>query len=185
MHQRINIICGNRSERMPRLMKEIETQGITNYKFWDGIYESHRHAKENISLAHKQIVEYAKLAEFESVIIGEDDLMGTHPDSWKYFLQHRPSDFDLYLSSVFVGEIDENNEVKDFCGLTLYIVHSRFYDKFLAADPHDHLDRALSGNGKYIVCQPFTFIQYNGFSSNTGKDETYDNLLQGRNLFGI
>lgn len=185
MHQRVNIIVGNRSERMPLLMKELETQGITNYKFWDGVYDSHRHAKENISLAHKQIVEWAKIAEFDSVIIAEDDFKGTHPDSWKYFLEHSPSDYDLYLSSIFVGEIGGDGTVKDFCGMTLYIVHSRFYDQFLAADPHDHIDRALTGKGKFVVCQPFTFIQHNGFSSNTGAYETYDNLLGGRKLFGI
>lgn len=164
-------------------MKEIETQNITNYTFWDGIYK-YDSAKENINAAHKQIVEYAKLAEFDSVIIAEDDVSFFAPGAWKYFLDNRPKDYDLYLSSVYVGDIKEDNTVDSFCGFGLYIVHSMFYDKFLAANPHEHIDRAMKGLGKFVVCSPMVAEQTDGFSSNTGKDEKYRNLLDGRNLFG-
>lgn len=185
MHQRLNIIIGNRSERMPLLMKEIETQGIINYQFWDGVYDSHKQAKENINAAHKQIVEWAKVAEFDSVIIAEDDVKFFAPGAWDYFLSSRPKDYDLYLSSIYMGDIKEDNTVDYFCGFGLYIVHSRFYDKFLAADPYEHIDRAMKGKGKFVVCDPFVAEQFDGFSSNTGKDEKYRNLLNGRKLFGI
>lgn len=184
MHQRLNIICGNRSERMPRLLKEIEQQGIVNYKLWDGVHIPDLTAKENISLAHKQVVEWAKVAEFESVIIAEDDIRFFAPGAWDYFLANRPEDFDLYLASVYLGELREDNTVNSFSGLTLYIVHSRFYDKFLAINPNGHLDRELEGKGKFVVCSPFVAEQHDGWSGNSMKNEKYGQLMEGRNKFG-
>ncbi len=185
MHNRLNIICGNRSERMPLLLSEIERQGITNYKFWDGIYEAKKTAKENINAAHRQIVEYARLAEFGEVLVAEDDFVGCHPDSFKFFLQNKPEQYDLYLSQIYMGDIDENNRVKSFTGMTMYFVHSRYYDKFLSVNKEEHIDHALSAvGGDFVVCNPFAFVQRNGFSSNTGKHEIYDSLLSGRKLFG-
>jgi len=117
-------------------------------------------------------------------MIAEDDFVGTHEDSFRYFLENEPPEYDLYLSMVYLGDLDGENRVKSFTGLTLYIVHSKFYDKFLSVDPNEHIDRALAGMGDFRVCNPFTFIQHNGWSSNTGKEEKYDNLLEGRKLFG-
>lgn len=182
MHQRLNIICGNRAERMPLLKDEIERQGIVNYKFWDGVYLPS--IKESINSAHKQIVEYAKIAEFGEVLIAEDDFVGSHPNSFKYFLANKPIEYDLYLSQIYLGDIDEKNEVKSFTGMTMYFVNSRFYDAFLNADPHEHIDHALSKvGGRFVVCNPFAFVQRNGHSSNTGKMEVYDDLLAGRELY--
>ncbi len=180
---RLNVINA-RGDRRDNLLKELKSQNITDYELWDGVFIPS--IKASINAAHKQIVEYAKLAEWEEVCIAEDDLKATHPNSWNYFLQNKPADYDLYLSMIYLGQPDENNIVKDFTGLTLYCIHSRFYDKFLSVDPNehiDHLDRALRGLGKFVVCNPFTFIQYNGRSSNTGKHEEYDSLLIGRNLY--
>lgn len=179
---RLNIVVGNRSERIPRLMTELSTQGILDYEFWPGVFVPS--IKRSINLAHKQIVYYAKIAEWDEVVIAEDDIKFTHPDSWKYFLKNKPEDYDLYLSMVYLGWPDENGIVKDFTGLTLYMVHSRFYENFLSVSEDEHLDRALSqAGGKFVVCNPFVAIQYNGHSSNTGKMENYDNLLAGRKLF--
>lgn len=161
-------------------MSELERQEITNYMIWDSVYLPS--IKESINEAHKQIVRYAKLAEFGEVIIAEDDFVGTHPDSWKYFLANKPRKYDLYLSMVYTGDVADN-KVSSFTGMTLYSVHSSFYDTFLSADPYEHIDKALSGLGDYHVCHPFTFIQRNGVSGNTGKYEAYETLLEGRQLF--
>ena len=180
----LNIITGSRSERIPRLMNEFETQGITGYELWDGVFDYQKKAKENINAAHKYIIEYAKMAEWQSVCIAEDDIKFTAPGAWDYFLNNVPKDFDLYLGSVYVGEISPDNTTDYFCGLTIYICHSRFYDRFLSADPHEHIDRALEGMGKFVVCNPFIAEQWDGWSHNTGKEEKYGKLMQGRNLFG-
>lgn len=183
MHQRVNFITGNRPERLPLLMDEIKRQGITNYMLWDAVY-SPKSVKAGISEAHRQIVQYARLAEFPDVLIAEDDIVGSHPDSFKYFLANRPAQYDLYLSMVYLGDLDEQNRVKSFTGMTMYMVNQRFYDKFLSVDPDEHIDRELSRlGGLFYVCNPFTFLQRNGFSSNTGKEENYDHLIAQRIFF--
>ncbi len=181
--QRLNIIVGNRAERLPLLVAELDRQGIDDFEFWDGVYLRHS-VKASINEAHKQIVRYAQLAGFREVLIAEDDFVGTHENSFKFFLSQKPEQYDLYLSQVYLGELDDKNMVKSFTGMTMYFVHSRFYETFLSTDPEEHIDRALGGLGDYHVCVPFPFIQRNGFSSNTGKNEVYDTLLQGRKLFG-
>ncbi len=161
-------------------MSELERQGILDYEFWDGIYLPSIRA--SINAAHKQIVEFARLAEYPEVCIAEDDIVGTHPNSWNYFLSQKPKEYDMYLSMVYLGDVI-NGRVESFTGMTLYSVSRKFYDKFLSVDPNEHIDRALAGLGDYHVCHPFTFIQRNGFSSNTGKMEEYDQLLNGRILY--
>lgn len=177
----LNIICGNRAERLPRLYRELEIQGIENYELWQGVFLPS--IKKSINLAHKQIVEYANVAGWEEVCIAEDDIEFTHPNSWNYFLNQKPKDFDIYLSMVYLGQPDENGIVKDFTGLTLYIVSRRFYETFLSVDENEHIDRALMGLGKYVVCHPFIAKQHNGWSSNTGKMENYDELLKNRQFY--
>lgn len=178
---RLNIIIGNRAERMPRLMKELETQGITDYEFWPGIYVPS--IKKSINLAHKQIVEYAKIAEWDEVCVGEDDLKFSSPGAWNYFLKNKPCDFDMYLGGIFLGIPDENNVVKAFTGMSCYVVAKRFFDTFLSVPDEDHIDRSLDGLGRYVVCNPFVVTQYDGWSANTGKMETYTKLQEGRIFF--
>lgn len=164
-------------------MIELMKQGITDYELWDGVYK-YDSAKKNINAAHKQIVEYAQLAGWPEVAIAEDDIKFFAPGAWDYFLVSKPDDYDIYLSSVYVGDIQPDNTVNEFCGFGLYIVNSRFYEKFLSVSPDEHIDRGLKGKGKFVVCNPFVAEQYDGWSGNTGKEEKYGNLMEGRNLFG-
>lgn len=160
-------------------MKEVTSQTVSiDIEFWDAVYLPS--VKAGINAAHKQIVEYAKLAEWDEVCIAEDDLKFSSNNSWEYFLNNKPTDFDLYLSMVYLGQPDENNIVKEFTGMTMYVVAKRFYDTFLSVDPNEHIDIALAGLGTYKVCKPFIAKQYNGFSHNTGKAENYDILLKNR-----
>lgn len=177
-NQRLNIIIGNRAERVPRLMKELEEQQITNYHFWDGIHLPS--VKESINLAHKQIVRYAKIAEFSEVIIAEDDVKFSRPGAWEYFLSKIPKDYDLFLGGIFTGEPNENNQVDDFTGMTLYSVHNKFYDTFLSIPDNEHIDRILGGLGNFIVCNPLVCTQYDGISSNSGQYERYGEMQSSR-----
>lgn len=163
-------------------MQELDRQDICDFEFWDSVYNG-KSVKSAISEAHRRIVEYAKLAEWPEVLIAEDDFVGTHPDSFKFFLSQKPKEYDMYLSMVYLGDLDDRNRVKSFTGMTMYFVNQKFYDRFLSVDPEEHIDRALAGLGDFVVCNPFAFVQRNGFSSNTGKAENYDNLLINRNLF--
>jgi len=162
-------------------MEELRNQQIEQFEFWDGIYLPS--IKKSINLAHKQIVEYANVAGWEEVMIAEDDIKFSSPGAWDYFLSRKPGNYDLYLGGVFLGQPDESGIVKDFTGLTLYCVNQKFYNTFLGVPEEEHLDIALAGLGKYVVCDPFVVTQHDGWSSNTGKWEEYGELQKNRRFF--
>lgn len=180
-NQRLNIIAGHRDERLPRLMNELEQQQITNYTLWPSVYLPS--VKASINEAHKQIVRYARLAEFAEVIICEDDIKFSRPGAWQYFLSKMPNYYDIFLGGIFLGEPDPNGVVRDFTGMTLYAVHSRFYDRFLSIPGDDHIDKLLSGIGHYIVCDPFVCTQHDGVSSNSGQFEKYGEMQASRTFW--
>ena len=181
---RINVISGGSasSSRRESLVKEFESNDITDYEIWDGVFDT-RSIVKSINHSHKLIVEYAQLLKWEEVCIAEDDLRFSHKDSFRYFLDQKPEKYDIYLSSIYHGDISPENTVKSFCGLHLYIVHSNFYDTFLSLPSEAHIDQSMSGLGLFKVCNPFIAYQANGFSQNTGKNEVYDTLMNGRTFY--
>jgi hypothetical protein len=182
----INIIhLPERLDRWLTLQKELEEQGITEYKIWDGIIDDGHNTTRAISRAHKQIIQFAKEIGLPEVMIAEDDVQFISPGAFNYFLENKPPDFDIYLASVYHGIIKEDSSVTDFSGLTLYIVKSKFYDQFLAVNENEDLDRALKNKGKFIICNPFAAIQYNGYSDHLKKYCNYDWYLRERKLFGL
>jgi hypothetical protein len=170
------------TERHERLLAELSAQGLTDYQIFPAIHDI-RSVKRGINLAHKYVIEYAQVAGFEEVCVMEDDIRATDLDSWNFFLANKPEDFDIYLSGIYLGDINPDNTVREFSGFHCYVVKSKFYEAFLSVPDDEHIDRALAGLGRFVVCNPFAFIQYDGVSSNTGKYESYSRLLQGRNLY--
>ena len=171
----------NDIERLPRLLNELKQQGITNYELWDAVYDVVSVPK-GINLAHKSIIAYAEYTGMPEVLIFEDDIRFCGEGAFDHYLKTKPEKYDLYLGGIYLGDLDEQNRTKTFSGMHCYMVHSRFYETFLSTPDDEHIDRILSGLGEYYVSYPFTSIQYNGKSSNTRKEENYDNLLQGRLL---
>lgn len=164
-------------------MNELEKQGIDNYYLWDAVHDM-RGTYQGINRAHKQIVQWAKENDLPFVIIAEDDLAFFDKGAYSHFLYSEPQDYDLYLAGVFLGELDANNEVKKFTGLTLYMVRNRYYDTFLSAEENEHLDIALCyKGGKFIVCNPFSVRQHNGYSFNEKRHMNYDFMFNHRNIF--
>ena len=179
----LNIIhLSDRIDREKLLKKEMKEQNIFDYRLWDGIVDP-KIPSRGISKAHKQIVKYARINLLQEILIAEDDLKFTSKGSFEFFLKNKPNDFDIYLAGIYFGEVNDNNTVKDFSGLTCYIINQRFFDTFLSMPEHDNIDRCLKNKGKYIVCNPFTVIQYNGFSDNVKRYCNYDSYLIGRKLF--
>jgi len=179
----INVIhLPHRTDRLELLKREFQQEGITDYKIWNGIVDGSL-SQTRISKGHKQIIQYAKSHNLPEVLIAEDDLHFTSKGAFKFFLSIKPNDYDIYLSSIYHGSLNEDNTVNDFTGLTFYIVNERFYDRFLSVPEEQHLDRALKNKGKFVVCNPFTVIQHNGFSNNLNKKCNYDNFLEGRCFF--
>jgi len=170
---RLNIIhLETRSDRWPVLINEIQKQGITDYRIWSGIPTPQ--PKTGISLAHKQIVADAQTFSQPQVMIAEDDLKFTALNSYRCFLENLPTDFDLYLGGIMYGTIKPDKTVTRFAGLTLYVVHQRFYETFLKLPEDKHLDQALDNKGKYVVCHPMIITQYDGYSNNHKKIMEYD-----------
>ncbi|MFA7290368.1 MAG: hypothetical protein WC055_15950, partial [Melioribacteraceae bacterium] len=105
----------------------------------------------------------AKEAGMKEILIAEDDFKLLGYGSYEYFLNNKPDDYDIYLGGIMDGTIGEDNCVKDFfCGLSMYMVHERFYDKFLNIHKFGNLDRLLVGMGKFVVCNPMVVSQHGG-----------------------
>lgn len=172
----------HRLDRWITLEKELYHQNITDIKIWHGIVDANIVAK-GISQAHKQIVRYAQDQKLPEVLIAEDDLKFTSKGAYDFFISNKPSDYDLYLASIYFGVVKNDNSVDDFSGLTFYMVNERFYQRFLSAPEYDNLDRSLRGTGKFIVCDPFTVIQYDGFSDNLKENTNYYCYLKNKRMF--
>lgn len=170
------------THRYGTLMGELKGQGIDQYEIFPSVYDW-RSVKRGINLAHKSVVEYGKLRGEVETCVMEDDIRFCGKGAFEYFLANKPKEFDLYLGGIYVGDIVDG-KVKEFCGMHLYIIHERFYDTFLNLPLDEHIDGACRNRGEFHVCHPFAAVQWNGWSSQTGKAEDYDNLLQGRSFFG-
>lgn len=180
----LNIIHNpERTDRFNLLQKEIQEQEL-QVRMWPAIIHP-LIPFAGISKAHKNIVSYAFQNDIPEICIGEDDLHFFAPGAWKYFVDNKPADFDLYLGGVFYGHIGEDSLVTDWCGMTLYIIKRRFYDTFLRLNEYNNLDRELANKGRYVVCNPFVVTQHGGYSDNKKRiQESYDEYLTGRKLFG-
>ena len=179
-----NIIhVSKQTNRLETLMKELEVQKISDYKIWEGI------VIENIPFlgvarSHKQIINWAKMNGLPEVLILEDDIKYLGAGAFQYFIENKPKNFDLYLGSVFHGNIKADGSVEDFAGLTMYIAKQGFYDTFLALNEMNNIDRELAHKGRYIVCDKMVCSQWGGYSENKKTFvEDYDHYLEGRTLF--
>lgn len=175
-----------RTQRVEQLKKELERQGIAEYKLWPSIHVSDKPRRTGISRAHKQIVKWADEEGLEEVCIMEDDIWFPAEDGWQYFLDNKPKvPFDLYLGGIYRGQIDENKKVNRYTGQICYIIHERFYDTFLRADENLDIDGAMSGKGDFYVCYPFAVICHPGWSDNVMRNMDYNHLLKGKEVRGI
>ncbi len=175
----INVInLPYRTDKRDHIISEFKKQGVDSYEFWSGVVHNPKFAA--IARAHKAIVRDAKNRNLPFVVIAEDDCIFPDFGSWQYYLDNMPKDFSIYLSSVYFGDINEYGVVKDFCGFTLYTVHSSYYDTFLETPEVGHIDRLqcerrqvpnhpdlLIPKGKFIVCPLFCSYQIEVPSDNT------------------
>lgn len=174
-----------RQIRVNQLHNEMKRQGIEDYKLWDSIHIANKPKRTGISYAHKQIVEWALLEGIEEVCIMEDDVWFPSEDGWKYFLENKPKDdYDLYLGGITRGKI-EDGIVKRYTGQFCYFIHEKFYTTFLGVDEMLDIDGAMSGLGKFYVCNPFACFCYEGWSDNCNGVMNYNHLLIGREIRGF
>ncbi len=172
----------DRDERWPRLLNDLAEQGITDYRIWPAIRDRVRCA--GISRAHCQIVRWAQEEHLPEITIAEDDVRFGCPDGFAYYLRNMPPEFDLYSGGCYIPYFD-GDRFTGFVGMHLYTVREKFYEKFLSVDHHVDIDRALQGKGDYHLCYPYAAIQYNGYSGNSNRVCNYDNLLIGKEIYGM
>ncbi len=176
----IHIIFDNRhNDDYERLLGEFIIQGLTKYHFWDATVLKDSVVK-SINASHKKIVQWAKDNGKEYVIVAEQDLTFTCPTAWKYFLDNIPKQFDLYLACTYIVPVSNNK----ICGFHLYIIHSKFYDKFLSVKDDLHIDTAMDSlEGDYIFCYPFPALQRRGFSANNHTIVDYNKILSKEDIY--
>ncbi len=167
---KLNIILDSRrTERYEPLMHELKTQKIQEYEIWPCIMVDS--VIKSINLSHKMIVRDAKEKGLKEVVIAEDDLMFPSNNGWAYFLRNKPEIYDLYLAATYCMPVS-NNKVT---GFHLYVVHERFYDKFLSTPDDVHIDTEMDNlKGDYVFCYPFAALQRPGFSVNNKAQVNYN-----------
>lgn len=159
-----------RQNRRLSLAKHLEDMGCL-YRFWDGVYEKQMPYK-NISDSHKKIVRDAKERKLRCVLIAEDDLRFSSPDSLNFFFKSIPDEFDLFFGMIYTGTIQDGRITSGFSGLQFYMIHENFYDTFLSAPPNKHLDMWLGENChkyQFHCCDPFVCYGESGYSDNFKK----------------
>lgn len=148
---------------------------------------------EGIAMAHTGIVKQAQSEGWPYVVIAEDDCQFFSPLALKHFFDNIPDDFDIYLGGLYAGSekiTADNRLVKYFCGLHLYIVHSRFYDQYLRSDHYmDSIDNALArlamnGMAKIVACYPFAAVQRELLSNNSGLIFRHKAFFNAQNTLG-
>jgi GT2 family glycosyltransferase len=154
----------HRTDRLQFLKQEIAEQEIANYRIWNGITTAI--PSNGIARAHQQIITYAKANRMTEIMIAEDDIHFTAPGAFNFFIRHRPVVYDIYLGGILWRDTKDHETLVDFCGLALYMIHEKFYDKFLGLTGDMDIDRELAGKGNFTLCQPMVAMQYNGYSDN-------------------
>lgn len=134
------------------------------------------------------IVRKAKEKGLVECIIAEDDLWLPAEDGWQYFLKNKPNYYDIYSAGNYVafGRPEKHGVMKVDCiiGLQLYMIHSRYYDTFLATNSDEHIDGAQKSENMYVI-YPFAALQRPGYSANNNAQTNYNIILQEQDVRGV
>lgn len=167
--------------RFNSFTKEMNEQGITDYRVCDGVHDPNR--VRAISRAHKRIVQYAKDEKLHEICIAEDDIIFTGKGAFEYYLQNKPAKFDLWLGGCSNVLKREHDYITNFRGLTLYTINERFYDAFLSVLETVNIDAGLKGLGKYYLCPKVVCSQKAGYSYHKKRYKDYSHLLKQYDTF--
>lgn len=182
----INVISlKRRPDRRLSLVRHLEDMQCM-YRFWDGEDDRTKMGFINISVSHKRIVNDARHRNLEMVLIAEDDLRFSHPNSLEYFVDKMPRYFDIYFGMIYTGVIQDGRITHGFSGLQFYCIHQRFYETFLSAPANKHLDIWLGGRChefNYQVCDPFICGACDGYSDNFKRNWVFNEKKLPRNLY--
>lgn len=167
-----------RPEKLELLRQEMLRQAIS-FMLWEAVRLPDIVASINAS--HRLIVEYAKRRQEASCLVMEDDVCFPAPDGFAYFLQRKPVDFDLYVAGTY-GGVKAGKPLSNV-GLHCYLIHEKYYNRFLSTDPTAHIDTAQDGADIH-VCYPMAALQRPGWSWNNKSSVNYNTLLKPADVYG-
>lgn len=176
------IIHDERNVRHDRLRQELESQNIdlSNVTFIPPVYMEN--PKNGVSAAHKNCIRYAKEKGWKRVIVMENDIRFTHPNSFNFFLEgfnELPDDWEIYLGGAYSYKFRENinenlHHITNFHAFHLYAVNSEYYDGYLNIRDDWHIDVALGYEANTYLRFPIPSIQHNGYSESFKRDLEHD-----------
>jgi len=172
-------------ETIPPLVEKcITSQKIKDYEIWPCILRPD--VVSSINESHKMIVADAKEKGLAECLIAEDDMTVPNDKGVEWFFKNKPTLYDIYSAGNYLPFEKKEKEgafrVKDLVGLHFYLIHSRYYDEFLATDPMQHIDTAQKSNLMY-VCYPMPVLQRPGFSANNMAQVNYNSLLKPEDIY--
>lgn len=169
----------HRYDRRGQFAQHAHEQGIT-YFFVEGIVPADptndAQVRAAINAAHRACIVRARLNAWPYALVMEDDCFFPAADGYGHFLRHWDTEADVYTGGLYTGTPDADGHLTGWCGMHCYIVHQRFYDRFLEVDPTDHIDVALAKlGGRYRCCVPYAALQRSGYSDQLRKATNYGN----------
>jgi hypothetical protein len=175
-----------RSEYFPLIVDEMHRQKISKYIFVDPI--PHDNVVKSISVSQKLIIQKAKDLGLKEVVIFEQDIWFPCETGWKYFIENKPEDYDIYLGGSYL--IDNTIEYKaplvkvnSYVGHHCIMVHEKYYDKFLETPEDKHIDTEQQGKGDFYLCYPMPALQRPGFSTNNKMIVDYNKILEKKDIY--
>lgn len=177
-----------REDRMQQLLRQLQWNKVSA-TFWEGDDEP-ENVKRAITRGHKKIVQFAKDNNLPFINVAEDDILFTHKDSYKYFNEQVPEDYDLFFGLIYSGEVNSENRVMNGMSgvMTMYRVNKRFYDIFLSQPDGEHIDRGLGNfcfKFKFYVVPEYCCTQSGGYSDQLKQIMYYSEYLRGKKMYGV
>jgi len=183
------LIIRSREQRALSIIRQSKEQKFS-MRMWEGEIFRGRFidGRIGISRSFKKIVKWAKERQLERVVIGEDDILFSYPGAWEYYLTNIPDSYDIYLGSIYAGDLSGNRVVNGYSGHSLITIHNRAYDFILSADENFHLDRwcgKFCSEKEFIVCDPYVVYQIKeGYSDNHNRLVSHEGYFNGVKFFG-
>lgn len=173
-----------RADRLELLKKELSGW---DYEIVPGVKHD-LFSFKGIAQAHINCVLIAKMREWHTVLIMEDDLV-LRRGAVEYFnnaLQHAPDNWDILLGGLYNSKgLTTHNEywdkTKEFCGAHFYIASERVFERILSWNGRQHIDRWINLGGNQLNCyvvKKFIATQRNGFSDNVKKNVDYSDKIK-------
>lgn len=134
---------------------------------------------ESISESFKAVIRSAKERGDREIVIFEDDICFVSENGWRYFLDNKPDDFDVYIGGNYIHDnrIEYKPpliKVKEWVGNQMILISEKYFDIWLNTDSHMHCDGAQIGLGDFYVCFPYPGIQRSGWSANNQSVVNYN-----------